>query len=125
MLSVSKFHCHCLTNAADKSCNPSESAMRSACCAPLRIMQCRHSAPSRVIKRGSPFCSRHPVVASSRQKPDSYEVALLSQRHDDAARFLSFTWSVIKTVDKAEAVAKTIMLSADCRKRDSIFSWLK
>ena len=64
-------------------------------------------------------------MASSGQKPESHRPALLSQTHDDAARFLSFTWSVIKTVDKAEAVAKTIMLSADCRKRDSIFSWLK
>ena len=28
-------------------------------------------------------------------------------------------------MDKVEAIAKTIMLSAECRKRDSIFSLLK
>ena len=49
----------------------------------------------------------------------------LPQTHDDSARFLSFTWTAIKTIDKAEAVAKTILLSGDCRKRDSIRSWLK
>ena len=50
---------------------------------------------------------------------------VLPQTHDDSARFLSFTWTAIKTIDKAEAVAKTILLSGDCRKRDSIWSWLK
>ena len=50
---------------------------------------------------------------------------MLLQTHDDSARFLSFTWAAIKTVDKAEAVAKTILVSGDCRKRDSIWSWLK
>ena len=50
---------------------------------------------------------------------------VLLQTHDDSARFLSFTWTAIKTVDKAEAVAKTILLSGDCQKRDSIWSWLK
>ena len=49
----------------------------------------------------------------------------LLQTHDDSARFLSFTWIAIKTIVKAEAVAKTILLSGDCRKRDSIRSWLK
>ena len=47
------------------------------------------------------------------------------QTHDDSARFLSFTWTVIKSIDKAEAVAKTVLLNADCQKRDSIWSWLK
>ncbi|CAL5226722.1 g9574 [Coccomyxa viridis] len=45
--------------------------------------------------------------------------------HDDSARMLSFTWAAVKTIDKAEAVAKTILLKADCRKRDSVWSWLK
>ena len=49
----------------------------------------------------------------------------LPQTHDDSARFLSFTWTAIKTIDKAEAVAKTILSNGDCRKRDSIWSWLK
>ena len=52
-------------------------------------------------------------------------MALLLQTHDDSARLLSFTWAVVKTIDKAEAVAKTILLKADCRKRDSVWSWLK
>ena len=55
----------------------------------------------------------------------SSQVTLLLQTHDDSARLLSFTWAVVKTIDKAEAVAKTILLKADCRKRDSIWSWLK
>ena len=55
----------------------------------------------------------------------SSRVLLLLQTHDDSARLLSFTWAAVKTIDKAEAVAKTILLKADCRKRDSIWSWLK
>ena len=51
--------------------------------------------------------------------------AAVLQNHDDSARLLSFTWAVIKTTDKAEAVAKTILLNAECRRRDSIWSWLK
>ena len=50
---------------------------------------------------------------------------MLLQTHDDSARFLSFTWTAIKTVDKAEAAAKTILHSGDCQKRDSAWSWLK
>jgi hypothetical protein len=47
-----------------------------------------------------------------------------AQSHDDSARFLSWIWAVLKSVDKAEAVAKTL-LREDCKRRDSMWAWLK
>lgn len=46
------------------------------------------------------------------------------QTHDDAARFLSWMWTMVKSVDKAEAVAKVILLD-ECRRRDDIWAWIK
>lgn len=46
------------------------------------------------------------------------------QTHDDAARFLSWTWTFVKSVDKAEAVAKTVLLD-ECRARDNAWAWIK
>ncbi|EIE18909.1 hypothetical protein COCSUDRAFT_59833 [Coccomyxa subellipsoidea C-169] len=44
--------------------------------------------------------------------------------HDDAARFLSWMWTFMKSVDKAEAVAKVVLLD-ECRKRDDVWAWIK
>ncbi|CAL8463925.1 g3460 [Coccomyxa elongata] len=44
--------------------------------------------------------------------------------HDDAARFLSWVWMFIKSIDKAEAVAKAVLMD-ECRRRDNAWSWIK
>ncbi len=46
------------------------------------------------------------------------------QTHDDVASCLAFFWALIKAIDKAEAVAKSLLVD-ESRQRDSVWAWLK
>lgn len=56
--------------------------------------------------------------------PVLHEQGCVAQTHDDAARFLSWVWTFIKSIDKAEAVAKAVLMD-ECRRRDNAWSWIK